>query len=159
MIKIIEKKKKGKTQKPYYILKYHYMIGDADGDTSESCQVSVDNPYLERYVTLLNDMKPTKGTWGLCLDMETLGKAFGEDQFTEDDYTFLLRTMFYENLDDEDDDEARAGNYFSNKKDNDYANEFYDGVRSDAEYSFLVFEGCEIKYVDEWGEKHKCEII
>jgi hypothetical protein len=50
---------------PHYILKYDYMIGDSDGYTSEKIRVSVDNPFLERYVTLLNSLKPTKGTWGL----------------------------------------------------------------------------------------------
>ena len=149
MIRVIEKKKKGKPQKPYYILKYNYMIGDADGDTSEKCDISIDNPFLERYVTLLNSLKPTKGTWGLCLDSTTLKKAFGENQITEDDYNFLKETMF----------EGGSVSSFTSSEDKEWTYEFSEGVRSEAEYSFLVFEGCDIKYVDEWGEKHNCEIV
>ena len=35
------------------------------------------------------------------------------------------------------------------------SNEFYDGVRAETDYSFLVFERLDLKYVDEFGVKHK----
>jgi hypothetical protein len=36
--------------------------------------------------------------------------------------------------------------------------EFFEGVRSDTEYSFLVFENVELFYFDENGKKHKTKI-
>lgn len=148
MITIKEKSnKKKKKKQPYYLLKYNYMIGDANGNTYEKVKVSKDNPYLERYFKLLNSLKPVKGTWGIVLDQETLEKSFKEEQITEDDYNFLIAVMF---IYDEDESELNL--------DVNYVDEFYDGVCSDNEYSFLVFEGLTLTYVDENGKKHKTEI-
>jgi len=150
----IRKEKKSKTNKvnePYYLLKYYYMIGDADGNTSEKVEVSLNNPFVERYVTLLNSLKPTKGHWGVMLEEDRICDAFKENQITEDDYRFLCRMMFEELYEEIEEFEVSPEN-------EDYANEFYDGVRSDTEYSFLVFEGVELFYVDEFGKKHKTTI-
>jgi hypothetical protein len=144
MIEIV-KKSKGKKVEPHYLLKYNYMIGDADGNTNEKVKVSLNNPYLERYVTLLNSLQPCKGTWGLILDTENITKVFKEGQITEDDYRFLTGLMF-EYWEDEESEP-----YF--KENDKYSQEFYDGVEGETEYSFLVFEGVKLYYIDENGDK------
>ena len=95
-IKIVKEKKSKKKITPYYILKYNYMIGDANGNTSEKMDISKDNPYLERYCTLLNSLEATKGYWGISLESDRLYEHFTEGQITEDDYKFLCRMMFEE---------------------------------------------------------------
>lgn len=151
MITIKEKEVKSKKSgKPYYRLIYKYMIGDANGDTSETVRVSIDNPYLERYYTLLNSLKPTTGHWGVMLEGEKrLHKHVVENQITEDDYNFLVRMMFVEDYDDE---EFLFKVPVVHEK---HADEFFDGVRAETEYSFLVFQGLDLYYIDEFGEEHE----
>ncbi len=62
MIEIVKKNTKSNT-KPHYLLEYEYMIGDADGQTSEVVELSLDNPHIEKYCRLLNKLKPIKGHW------------------------------------------------------------------------------------------------
>jgi hypothetical protein len=152
--------KKSKKTDPHYILKYNYMIGDANGDTSEKVKISKDNPFLERYYKLLNSLKPTQGTWGIILDRETIYKTYEENQITKDDYYFLMRIMFeeYEEEEDMESPNPKEPKFKVDKKDKEYANEFFEGVRSETEYSFLVFEGLSLKYVDENGEKHDADV-
>lgn len=150
MIEIVKENKTNKKREPYYTLTYEYMIGDANGDTSKTVKLSLDNPFIERYVTLLNSLTPTNGTWGVMLSEEDLTKHFNEGQITEDDYKFLCRTMLEEMYGDE-----LEFPFIVSEENEKYANEFVEGVCSDTEYSFLVFEGCNLKYVDEFGVKHK----
>lgn len=151
MIKIVQNKEKTeKVNDPYYCLTYNYMIGDADGNTTEECQVSLKNPFLERYVTLLNKLEPTKGHWGIVFDGESILDDFlTEGQINDDDYHFLSRLMF----------EDSESEYPISPENEEYANEFYEGVRGDTEYSFLVFEGVDITYIDEYGVEHNTEIV
>lgn len=148
MIKIIEKK--NKKVKPHYVLTYDYMIGDANGDTREKCIVSIKNPYLERYVTLMNSLKPTKGTWGIVLKGDILENVLSEEQITKDDYHFL-NTFMYE--------DSNEGTFFIEPENEKYRYEFSEGVRGEAQYSFLVFQGISLKYVDENNIKYDVEII
>lgn len=155
MIKIVKKKSKKKKRTPYYILKYNYMIGDANGYTNEKVIISENNPFLERYVTLLRSLKPTTGRWGIVFDEYRLFNHYKEGQITKDDYAFLIKMMF-ENVDiNEDEDEEQFDEFIVNPEDEEYSFEFYDGIKGDTEYSFLVFEGVDLHYVDEYGEKHK----
>lgn len=145
MIKIVKKEiPTTKQNEPYYRLVYNYMIGDADGDTEYEVEVSVDNPYLERYFTLINQLDEYPGVWGVVFDgIEHLGKHWDAEQITEDDYGFLLRMMYEEDSEFEVPAENEA-----------FAGEFRYGVRGETEYSFLVFQGCDLYYVDEFGEEH-----
>ena len=154
MIKILDEKKPKKPSKPYYLLVYNYMIGDGDGYTSEEVELSVDNPYIERYVTLLNSLKPLKRSWGVGLDRRRLYEHFDEGQITKDDYCFLNCLMF-ENEDDEDSEYM-----FEVSKENEvYASEFFEGVKRETEYSFLVFQGVDLFYYDEYKKKHNTKIV
>jgi len=150
MIEIVkETKGTKKVCEPHYLLTYNYMIGDADGDTTEKVEVSLDNPYLERFVKLMNSLQPTKGYWGICLEEGRLENHFKEGQITEDDYNFLLALLF---------DWETKSTFVIEPENEEYSHEFSEGVRSETEYSFLSFEGIDLQYVDEFGKKHKAVI-
>lgn len=166
MIKILPEKKPNKKAnvKPHYILEYDYMIGDANGNTSKKVKVSKDNPYVERYCKLLNKLKPTKGHWGVMLEKgDRMYDHVTEKQITEDDFNFLKRLMFEEyeeNCDECECDTCECGNspFEIPKEHEKYANEFHNGVTSNTEYSFLVFEGVSLYYIDEFGKKHNTSL-
>lgn len=152
-IELKEKKNKSKKERsPYYILTYHYMIGDANGYTKEKVKVSADNPFLERFCKILNSLKPNSKSWGVMLTKEDIISFFDEKQITKDEYLFLMRTLFEYRPNKE------WSDYFKTDEENSYADEFYEGVRSNTEYSFLVFEYVKLKYVDEYGNKIKAKI-
>lgn len=140
MIKIKPKSSKKKKQDPYYKLVYYYTIGDADGNTSEEVFLSVDNPYIEKYVLLLDKLSPTKGYWGISLDRYRLIKHCEEGQITDDEYNFLYSLMFKDGLEEDN---------------REYSAEFYEGIRAETEYSFLTFDGVDLFYYDEFGVKHE----
>jgi hypothetical protein len=158
MIKLVKKEKEKKSKKsktPYYMLEYDYMIGDANGNTTEEAKISAGNPFVERYVKLLNKLKPVKGSWGVQLERSDIYGNFKEKRITKDDLDFLNRTMF--SSEDEDEEDAEA--YFKTPEENSYANELHEGVRAEAEYSFLVFEGVNLTYIDEYGKSHETKIV
>lgn len=131
---------------PYYRLVFNYMIGDANGYTTEEQEVSLNNPYLERFVKLLNKLKPTKSTWGIVFEEYDFENFYKEKQITKNDYDFLKKIMFY----GDDDDDLEDENY-------EFIEELRDGVRGQAEYSFLVFQGCDLTYIDENDNEHDVE--
>lgn len=148
MIKVVEKKKKNEKQNPYYLLEFSYMIGDADGHTEEEMGAPIeDAEIIERFVKLINNLKPTSGTWGIVFSRYELKDFLTEGQITEDDYDFLKTVMFSIDRDDKD------------NKYKDYESYFSECIQGDAEYSFLVFEGVDLYYYDEYGVKHETEII
>ena len=140
MIKIIERSKiTVETVTPYYTLIYNYTIGDTSENITREVYLSIDNPYIERYCTLLNSIQPPKGQCGIILNEKTIESCFKkENQITEDDYNFLMRTMFLE-----------ENNYFKNDEENNYADEFYEGIAEELGYHFLLFEGVKLTYTNE----------
>lgn len=152
MIKIVKQKvsvKPKRKKKPYYQLEFDYMIGDADGETMEKIKVSVDNPFLERFVSLINKLKPKKGHWGMSLNYETVESSFKRKLITKNDKEFLLRMMFEDEssfiISDEDDD-------------NGYVFELSEGVKAEVEYSFLTLQSLDLYYYDEDGKRNKTKI-
>lgn len=127
------------------------MIGDADGNTQEETYVSLDNPFVERFVTLLNRLKPPKGYWGFGLVDDKIEKIYKEGQMTEDEYKFLFSILFFDEVEDD--------NYFKTEQEKDWAYEFNDGIIGEVEYSFLTFKRVDIIYVDETGRHLKTEIV
>ena len=71
-----------------------------------------------------------------------------EGQITKDDYEFLKHMMF----------EGAESEFVVEPENEEFSYEFYEGVSGETEYSFLVFEGISLRYVDEYGKKHKTEI-
>ncbi len=153
MIRLKEKTKSKKKINPYYLLVYHYMIGDANGNTSEKVRVDVNNPFLERYCILLNKLRPVPGRWGVMLEQDQIADHVKDGQITEEEGEFLKKCMF----DDCDYDEVEIKKTLGENYKAAY--EFQDGVKGETEYSFLVFEGIDLYYVDEYGEKHETEIV
>ena len=138
MIKIIERSKiTVETVTPYYTLIYNYTIGDTSEDITREVYLSIDNPYIERYCILLNSLQPFKSRCGIILSEATIELCLG-NQITEDDYNFLMRTMFLE-----------ENNYFKDDEENNYADEFYEGVMEELGDNFLVFEDVKLIYTDE----------
>lgn len=155
MIKVVEKQKKNKNQDPYYKLKFNYMIGDADGHTDEVMTVSVGehDEIIERFVKLINSLRPVNGTWGIMLSGDRIYEHFEENQITEDDYNFL-KTVMFEYWDEDEEDGEETDNKYK-----EYESFFADCIQADAEYSFLVFEGVDLYYYDENGVKHNTEFV
>jgi len=145
MIEIVKKsEKKKKKADPYYLLKYNYMIGDADGNTNEEVYVNADNPFLEKYLKIIDKLKPVKGRWGIMFEYDRMKQHMEEGQITQDEYDFLMKTMFEDGeLTDEEQD---------------FVWELSEGIMGQTEYSFLTFEGYKLTYVDEYGVKHKTKI-
>lgn len=144
MIKVIEKKKNKKKQNPYYLLEFNYMIGDSNGYTEEEITCPIEHAeIIERFVRLINGLEPLKGTWGIVLDSHDFVGFLNEGQLNQEDYDFLKKIMFHSG--EEGDDDMRG--YFS------------ECIRSEAEYSFLVFESVSLYYYDENGVKFKTEIV
>ena len=160
------KERTKKPKKPYYSLVYKYMIGDGNGNTKETVKVSVDNPFLERYVKLLNSLESTKGRWGIVFENGVSYAHVEEGQITSDDLLFLDRLML-EEWDEYDSDSGDDGEgieaddeerFIVDLKDEKFASEFHEGVEGEQEYSFLVFEGVDLFYYDEQGKKNKTKI-
>lgn len=153
-IEIIKSIKTGEKQNPYYLLVFNYMIGDANGNTTSEVKLSINNPYIERFCTLISSLKPTKGHWGVMLERQRMRQHVNEEQISKEDMEFLERVMFIEHFDD---DELCA--VFKSEEEIDFAAEFYDGVRAMSEYSFLVFEGVSLYYIDEYGNKFNTRFV
>lgn len=135
---------------PFYELVYKYTIGQHSGKTQEFADISDDNPFLERFVTLLNKMEPPQGHWGYTLSTDRLTKILDEGQITQDDYNFLVRTLRLED-----------NGYFQSEKDNDWADEFSAGdvIRSEFDGSFITFDGVDLYYMDDLGRRLNTKII
>lgn len=146
MIKIKEIKKSNKKKTPHYLLVFNYMIGDADGYNKEKVRVGMDNPYVERFCKLLNKLKPLEGSWGICFRDDELEEFLKQKQITKDDYDFLNQTM-YEQSEEEVETGPLEEKYLI----------FYEGIKGETNYSFLVFQGIEILYYDEFGIQHETE--
>jgi hypothetical protein len=118
------------------------MIGDADGYTSRSVRVSIDNPHTEKYCRLLNKLKPCPGKWAVMLDWEHLMGCFKDKQITLEEFKFLERLMFG-----------------PDKKTNrdEFSDEFYEGVET-YDWMYLIFQGVELFYVDDERVKHSTNI-
>ena len=152
MMKILENKKSTQKITPHYMLTINYMIGDADGDTQYSSEVRLENPYIERFLTLIDNLPQRPGHWGLSLDNACISDLFKHKLLSEDDYKFLCKFM------------PKYGEYddiVEPLTDEEY--EDFDAIssciRSDVEYSFLTYESYELDYYDENGTKFNTEIV
>lgn len=146
MIKLVEKKKPvGKTNEPYYKLIYYYMIGDADGETQETVQLTINNPFIEKFCSLLEKIEPRKGYYGISLDEGIVDSNVAAGNITFEEGKFLEMCLFNG---PEDEMQEILGDDFI------FAYQFSEGVRNETEYSYLSFEGYDLFYIDEYGETH-----
>lgn len=141
-----------KKKEPYYILRYNYMIGDANGYTIKEVEISKDNPFLEWYFTLLSRVKPIKGHYGVILSKERLKRTYEEGQLTLEEYDFLLTLMFEDSIPTE------GFNKFLDVEK--YISEFCEGVIEDVGYgTWVSLKDLELYYVDEHGNKFNTRIV
>jgi len=167
MIKIIENKTQTKRIEPYYRLKFSYMIGDADGDTTEKIDIPLNNPYVERVVDVLNNCDTPKGHWGMILDSEHFTKLLNQGKMTQSDYNFCKVVVFGDDIDE------HMEEFFSKERieadklklleitgdEKSYAYEFEEACITSIGHSFAVFEGIDLYYIDEYGVKHETKIV
>ena len=159
MIKIILPNDSIEITEPHYILKFNYSIGGEARDIiTKTTKLSLNNPYIERAVHLLNNFLTDKE-----LIIEEIRTSYECDEFDEMSYKFLVRILMNEDTDLEhyitgdnetlEDVEEYLDIYTY------HADEFRDGVYTTVEGATLVFEFVELVYINEYGNEFKTSII
>ena len=159
MIKVILPNTLNVITEPHYILKYNYSIGGETSDIiTKTTKLSLNNPYIERAVYLLNNFLTDKE-----LTLISLRNSYEDSEFDEMDYKFLIRILMDEDIDPvhyiTDDDETWEDVYDYLDMYTHHADEFRDGVRTTVEGSYLVLEFVELVYINEYGNEFKTSII
>lgn len=159
MIKVILPNTLNIITEPHYILKFNYSIGGETCDIiTKTARLSLNNPYIERAVYLLNNFLTGKE-----LTLEEIRTSYEWDDFDEMSYKFLVRILINEDTDLEhyitgdnetlEDVEEYLDIYTY------HADEFRDGVYTSVEGAILVFEFVELVYINEYGNEFKTSII
>ena len=159
MIKIILPNDSIEITEPHYILKFIYSIGgDLRDIITKTTRISLNNPYIERAVHLLNNFLKGKE-----LTLEEIRTSYECDEFDEMSYKFLVRILINEDTDLEhyitDDNETLEDVEEYLDIYTYHADEFRDGVCTTVEGSILVFEFVELVYINEYGNEFKTSII
>lgn len=144
---------------PHYILKFNYSIGGESRDIiTKTAKLSLNNPYIERAVYLLNNFLTEKE-----LTLEEIRTSYECDEFDDMSYKFLIRILMDEDIDPvhyiTDDDETWEDVYDYLDMYTHHADEFRDGVRTTVEGSYLVLEFVELVYINEYGNEFRTNII
>ena len=159
MIKIILPNDSIEITEPHYILKFNYSIGGETSDIiTKTARLSLNNPYIERAVHLLNNFLTDKE-----LTLISLRDSYEDSEFTDMDYKFLIRILMHEDIDLE---HYITGDNETWEDVDEYldiytyhADEFRDGVHTTVEGSYLVLEFVELVYINEYGNEFKTSII
>ena len=159
MIKIILPNDSIEITEPHYILKFNYSIGGETCDIiTKTTRLSLNNPYIERAVYLLNNFLTDKE-----LILEEIRTSYECDEFDEMSYKFLIRILMDEDIDL---DHYITGDNETWEDVDEYldiytyhADEFRDGVYTTVEGAILVFEFVELVYINEYGNEFKTSII
>lgn len=129
-------------KEPFYIIKFNYMIGDADGDTTFESQISLDNPYTEDVVKLMNSLPCPRGRIGLMLNFENINLI--RENLTDEQYDLLVKLVCPYDVPYEIDEDIEV---------------FHECIRSETDYSFLTLDDVELVYIDEYGMEYPTKII
>ena len=159
MIKVILPNTLNVITEPHYILKFNYSIGGETSDIiTKTTRLSLNNPYIERAIYLLNNFLTDKE-----LTLISLRDSYEDSEFNDMDYKFLIRILMHEDIDLEhyitgdnetlEDVEEYLDIYTY------HADEFRDGVYTTVEGAILVFEFVELVYINEYGNEFKTSII
>ena len=159
MIKIILPNDSIEITEPHYILKFNYSIGGETCDIiTKTTKLSLNNPYIERAVHLLNNFLTDKE-----LTLISLRNSYEDSEFNDMDYKFLIRILMHEDIDL---DHYITGDYETWEDVDEYldiytyhADEFRDGVCTTVEGAFLILEFVELVYINEYGNEFKTNII
>lgn len=158
MINIVVKQKGKPLTKPFYTLEMKYMIGDANGNTSNKMEIDVEHaPRIERFCRILDKLKTKKGTWGIILDDDYYPSMWSEKMVSRSEYLFFLWSLNDYNDIKQDESlelteaELELIDTFEFKDEDDYFS-FGEVISGVTEYSFLVYKGYKLTYTDEHGE-------
>ena len=159
MIKVILPNTLNVITEPHYILKFNYSIGGESCDIiTKTARLSLNNPYIERAVYLLNNFLTDKE-----LTLISLRDSYEDSEFNDMDYKFLIRILMHEDIDLE---HYITGDNETWEDVDEYldiytyhADEFRDGVYTTVEGAILVFEFVELVYINEYGNEFKTNII
>ena len=159
MIKIILPNDSIEITEPHYILKFNYSIGGETSDIiTKTTRLSLNNPYIERAIYLLNNFLTDKE-----LTLISLRNSYEDSEFDEMSYKFLIRILMDEDIDL---DHYITGDYETWEDVDEYldiytyhADEFRDGVCTTVEGAFLILEFVELVYINEYGNEFKTTII
>lgn len=159
MIKVILPNTLNVITEPHYILKFNYSIGGETSDIiTKTTRLSLNNPYIEKAVYLLNNFLTDKE-----LIIEEIKTSYECDEFDEMSYKFLIRILMNEDINLE---HYITGDNETLEDVDEYldiytyhADEFRGGVYTTVEGSILVFEFVELVYINEYGNEFKTDII
>ena len=159
MIKVILPNTLNIITEPHYILKFNYSIGGETCDIiTKTTKLSLNNPYIERAVHLLNNFLTGKE-----LTLREIRNSYEDSEFDEMNYKFLIRILMDEDIDL---DHYITGDYETWEDVDEYldiytyhADEFRDGVYTTVEGAFLTLEFVELVYINEYGNEFKTSII
>ena len=159
MIKVILPNTLNVITEPHYILKYNYSIGGETSDIiTKTTKLSLNNPYIERAVHLLNNFLTDKE-----LTLISLRNSYEDSEFNDMDYKFLIRILMHEDIDLE---HYITGDNETWEDVDEYldiytyhADEFRGGVYTTVEGAILIFEFVELVYINEYGNEFKTSII
>lgn len=144
---LIKKSKKKRVKKSYKMTVY-YMIGDANGDTTKIKTIKANNPFLPLVTSALDKLKKVEDRWGMVLDNGFLNKNREDKNISDSEYYLLSLISNYNFCDVEDVDTIeylKIAGFDVTENNCDLLNEFEGMLISDAEYSFLVYEGYELR--------------
>ena len=130
--------------KKNHSLRIFYMIGDANGNTYEEATINLENPFLHPFINALDKLTVIPNHWGIMLDKEHFEENKKSGSINEFEYDLLL---LIENYCDENEciKFLKKYNYKVSKQNIEYLQEFDGLLVSETEYSFLVYEGYELK--------------
>ena len=159
MIKVILPNTLNIITEPHYILKFNYSIGGESCDIiTKTARLSLNNPYIERAVYLLNNFLTDKE-----LTLISLRDSYEDSEFNDMDYKFLIRILMHEDIDLE---HYITGDNETWEDVDEYldiytyhADEFRDGVCTTVEGAFLTLEFVKLVYINEYGNEFKTDII
>ena len=159
MIKVILPHDSIEITEPHYILKFNYSIGGETSDIiTKTTRLSLNNPYIERAVYLLNNFLTEKE-----LTLISLRDSYEDSEFNDMDYKFLIRILMHEDIDLE---HYITGDNETWEDVDEYldiytyhADELRDGVYTTVEGAILVFEFVKLVYINEYGNEFKTSII
>lgn len=159
MIKVILPNTLNVITEPHYILKFNYSIGGETSDIiTKTTRLSLNNPYIERAVYLLNNFLTGKE-----LTLISLRDSYEDGEFNDMDYKFLIRILMHEDTDLEHyitgDNETLEDVYEYLDIYTYHADEFRDVVCTTVGGAFLTLEFVKLVYINEYGNEFKTDII
>lgn len=144
LLGLIKKPKIPKVKKNHK-LKVFYMIGDGKGHTDEESVISINNPFLKPITEALDKLQVCKGSWGLQLSKEDYYDNYKNKNINKLEYDLLCLISGYSYEDEDADDFLKEHRFENSETSHNYLQEFDGLFIDDTEYSFLVYEGYELK--------------